>query len=412
MLAIELKSIDKIHPLRSARARSMKRLLISLFQRRTEQPTVAALRGVSLAVEAGKALGVIGMNGAGKTSLLRLIAGIAEPTRGRVKVKGRVLPMLELGAGFHPDLSGYENIFLQGTLLGLKHEEMRRLLPSIVAFAELEEFLHMPVRHYSSGMFLRLGFAISVHVEPDVLLIDEAFSVGDIYFQEKCFQRIREMHRRGCTLMLVTHDVGVAERLCDEILWIDKGEIAAQGPPAEIAHRYKKALFDRLYPKPVPLAFGKQASYDEGRCGTGDVTLDYLDFLDAQGRNSSAFANGEPMKIRVRYRVHAPLSEADFLISIQSFRGPGVACLYSKEMRRTVRLRPEGGEIVLRIERVDFAPGPYQLSALVVKPGFTSLSDFYDFHMRLYKFDVMAREGLSEVAGLDPPCRWEHRPAA
>ena len=193
--AIELINIEKIHPLRSARAHQIKHALLSLFRKRGEVETVRALQGISLSIAEGESIGIIGANGAGKTSLLRLIAGISEPTSGEVRVKGRVLPMLELGAGFHPDLSGYDNIFLQGILLGLERKRIEELLDSIIDFAELREFIHMPVRHYSSGMYLRLGFAISIHIEPDILLIDEAFSVGDVYFQEKCFQKIKEFPR-------------------------------------------------------------------------------------------------------------------------------------------------------------------------------------------------------------------------
>ena len=409
MHAIELEHVDKIHPLRSGRARSVKHALLSLFRGRAPRETVAALRDVSLTVPAGKSLGILGANGAGKTSLLRLIAGITEPTRGRVHVSGRVLPMLELGAGFHPELTGYENIFLQGILVGVSRERVEKMVPSIIEFAEIENFIHMPVQHYSSGMYLRLGFAISAHMDPDVLLIDEAFSVGDLYFQEKCFRKIQEFQREGRTILLVTHDIGVVERFCDEVIWIDKGCIAAQGTPAEVAHRYRSATFAASFPAPVLPASGKTVYAGWVRYGTGAVTFDYLDFLDRDGNHCTAFENGRPMEIRLRYHVHGSLPETDCLIVIQSYRGHGSAAIATREMGRPIGLRPEGGEIAFRIERLDLAPGRHQLSALLFKGGSSELRDFYDFHLRLYDFYVTPCEGLSEIAALELPCRWEHR---
>jgi ABC-type polysaccharide/polyol phosphate transport system ATPase subunit len=372
--------------------------------------TVSALRDVNLIVPGGKSLGIVGANGAGKTSLLRLIAGITEPTHGTVRVRGRVLPMLELGAGFHPDLTGYDNIFLQGILLGLPRARVRDIASSIIDFAEIEDFIHMPVTHYSSGMYLRLGFAISVHMDPDILLIDEAFSVGDLYFQEKCFEKIREFQRRGRTILLVTHDIGVVERLCDEVIWIDKGRIAAQGNPADIAHRYRAAMFEASFPRPAPMKH-KEMLAGWARYGTGAVTFAYLDFLDENGGHRSVFENGKPMEIRLRYQVHGPLPETDCLILVQSYRGHGAVAIATHQMRRPVRLNPEGGELVFRIDRLDLAPGRYQLSALLFKGGSREVEkDFYDFHMRLYDFHVAPADGLSEIAGLDLPCRWEHYP--
>ncbi len=415
--AIELSHVYKLHPLRQTRARSMKQLLLSLFRKKAETDTVKAAYDISLTVPKGQALGVIGANGAGKTTLLRLIADITAPTRGTIQTDGRILPLLELGAGFHPDLSGYENIFLQGVLMGLDRERVRELLPSIVEFAELAPFIHMPVRQYSSGMYLRLGFSISVHIEPDILLIDEAFSVGDLYFQQKSLERMEEFHARGGTFLLVTHDIDFIERVCDKVIWIDKGRIVAAGAPAEVSHRYRKAMFELTFPHPVPLVHASQASAKQGgRYGKGTIEFEFVELLDGEGKARHSFENGKPMTIRAPYRVvdekrlleeSGGKPELDCMICIQSKQGHGAVCISTKDTGQTVPVRLEGGELLFHIDRLDLAPDVYGVTALFFSGTRKSLNSVYDFHSRMYTFTVAGRSDLSEVAGLDPPCEWE-----
>ena len=414
--AIALSHVDKELPLRT-RAQSVKHSVLSLFRRRPQERTIHAARDVSLEVPKGQALGIVGANGAGKTTLLRLIAGISPPTRGEIRTEGRVLPLLELGAGFHPDLTGYGNIFLQGALLGLKRARIRELLPRIIEFADLESYIHMPVRHYSSGMYIRLGFAISIHLEPDVLLIDEAFSVGDLYFQQRCVSKMRDFHQRGGTYLLVAHDADLIQNTCEQAIWIDHGRIVAQGAAAEIVHEYKKATFALSHPRPDPLVHATQASSVQGgRYGSGAVTVDYLDLLDGQGSPCHSFENGRPMRIRARYSVHDAEEltrrtdgsmRLDIMLLLQSMRGQGVAAVWTRQSGQSPSLDPGGGEILLEIPRFDLAPGAYGMNAIFHSGAAVEVGEVYDFHARTYFFSVAPGPGLTEIAGLELPSEWE-----
>ncbi|MBN1867459.1 ABC transporter ATP-binding protein [Candidatus Sumerlaeota bacterium] len=411
MPAIELRQVTKIHPLRKARARRLKHLMVSMVRGKEKEEIVVAADAIDLEVPRNTTLGVIGVNGAGKTTLLRLISGITEPTSGEIRTRGTVLPLLELGAGFHPELSGYENVFLQGAMLGLKRSRIRALLGPIVEFAEIEDFIHMPVKHYSSGMYMRLAFSISVHVEPDILLVDEAFSVGDLYFQEKCMSRMREFRAAGGTILLVSHDMNLVEKTCDRVIWLDHGRVVAQGAPSEIAHDYEKDVFERSFPAPVPLVHTGQITGDRrGRYGTGAVTFDYMDLMGEDGRVRHTFENGRPMRIRLRYRSHRRVEKADLLLFVVSDRGHGSMSIATPAMGRRIDPAPGGGEIEFRIDRLDLAPGNYNLSIMCLDDRERTFETLYDAHRRVYDFCVAPRAGLSNMAGLEPPCRWEHRP--
>jgi ABC-type polysaccharide/polyol phosphate transport system ATPase subunit len=221
-------------------SRALKDLVVA--RGRTRGTDVWALRDVSFAVDPGSAIGLVGRNGSGKTTLLRLLSGIVKPTSGRVAVGGRIGSLLELGAGFHPDLTGRENVYLNGSIHGLRRAAIREKLDEIVSFAGLEDFIDLPVRTYSSGMYMRLGFAIASHIEADVLLLDEVFAVGDEAFQRKCFGKIFEFKQRGGTIVFVSHDAGAVERLCDRAVLLSDGRVAFDGPTHEAVIAYRRML--------------------------------------------------------------------------------------------------------------------------------------------------------------------------
>src|ERR1700752_3976981 len=210
----------------------------SLIRDLKPDETFTAVRDVSFTVAAGRTLGVIGRNGSGKSTMLKLVAGITKPTEGTVTVNGRVSALIELGAGFHPEISGRENVFINGIMLGLSTREISRRFDEIVEFAELQEFIDAPVKTYSSGMYMRLGFAVAIHVDPDILLVDEVLAVGDEGFTHKCLDKFSEFRRRGKTILLVTHSLGLVERFCDEAVWLDSGRVLAQGDPKRIVGAY------------------------------------------------------------------------------------------------------------------------------------------------------------------------------
>lgn len=243
MTALEAQGLSKAFVVRRNPSQDLKVRFLGLFQdkHRERREKIWALRDLELRVAEGECLGLIGPNGSGKSTLLRLFAGILPPTSGGVAVKGRVAPMLELGVGFHPDLSGRDNVYLNTSLFGLGRRETDKVYASIVAFAELHEFMDLPVKNYSTGMYVRLGFAVAAHLDADVFLIDEVLAVGDQAFQHRCFDRIREIRARGRTIVLVSHDLGFVERMCDRAGLLVGGRLLALGPPAQVVERYRGA---------------------------------------------------------------------------------------------------------------------------------------------------------------------------
>src|SRR5688572_12563195 len=246
MNAIDVTNASKVYRRYSRRHQfsTLKSALLSRSLIRDLRPdgTFAALRDVTFAVPRGRTLGVIGRNGSGKSTLLKLVAGITKPTTGTVRVAGRISALIELGAGFHPEISGRENVFINGIMLGLTKRQIRDRFDAIVDFAELREFIDAPVKTYSSGMYMRLGFAVAIHVEPDVLLVDEVLAVGDEGFTHKCLDKFAEFRRRGKTVLLVTHSLGLVERFCDEALWMDGGHVRATGDPRRVVGAYVTAV--------------------------------------------------------------------------------------------------------------------------------------------------------------------------
>ena len=242
--AIELSGVSKAFVIRRNPARNLKVRLLGLVHRRQRErrKLLWALRDVDLAVRHGECVGLIGSNGSGKSTLLRIIAGIFQPTQGHVKVRGRVAPMIELGAGFHPELSGRENVYLNASLYGLSRREIAGIYDAIVKFSELAEFIDEPVKNYSTGMYVRLGFSIAAHLEPDVLLVDEVLAVGDEHFQQRCLARMAEIRRRGATLVLVSHNLQLVERICDRACLLAHGRLDLEGEPTKVIARYRELL--------------------------------------------------------------------------------------------------------------------------------------------------------------------------
>jgi ABC-type polysaccharide/polyol phosphate transport system ATPase subunit len=279
-------------------SRALKDLIVA--RRRTRGTDVWALRDVSFAVEPGSAVGLVGRNGSGKTTLLRLLSGIIKPTSGHVAVGGRVGSLLELGAGFHPDLTGRENVYLNGSIHGLRRAAIREKLDEIVTFAGLEDFIDLPVRTYSSGMYMRLGFAIASHIEADVLLLDEVFAVGDEAFQRKCFGKIFEFKQRGGTIVFVSHDASAVERLCDRAVLLNGGCVAFDGPTHEAVVAYRRLLAGERDPEE------RAAGLKEWG---GDVArVESVRLLADGGEERSQLLAGEPFAIALDVAADTPIS--------------------------------------------------------------------------------------------------------
>ena len=288
--AVEIDRASRRFRVYPQSVRTLKELLVA--RRRVQGTDVWALRNVSASIAPGEAVGLIGRNGSGKTTLLRLVAGIIKPTSGTVAVEGRVGSLLELGAGFHPEFTGRENVYLNGAILGLKRDAIRRHMDEIVAFAELERFIDVPVRTYSSGMYMRLGFAIAAHLDVDVLLLDEVFAVGDEEFQRKCFGKIFEFKQRGGTIVFVSHDAAAVDRLCGRAMLLRNGEVAFDGPTREAITQYHRLLAEERDPDERGAGLSEY--------GTGEARIAECRLVGPGGEERKQFSPGERLTAHIR----------------------------------------------------------------------------------------------------------------
>jgi ABC-type polysaccharide/polyol phosphate transport system ATPase subunit len=406
MHAIEVRDVRKIYR-RYGRRKSfgtLKSALLSggVFRNLRPDATFLALDGVSLDVEAGRTVGIIGRNGSGKSSLLKLIAGIGKPTSGTVRVSGRVSALIELGAGFHPEISGRENVFINGMMLGLSKAEIGRRFDDIVAFAELGDFIDEPVKTYSSGMYMRLGFAVAINVDPDVLLVDEVLAVGDEAFTHKCLDRFADFRRRGKTIVLVTHTLDLVTRFCDDAVWLDGGQVRAQGDPKRVVDAYLLEVAgseNQQTPTTAP-ATVDAGSNQAGRWGSKDAEIEQVELIRADGQPSQLFESGQPMRIRVRVRAERPLT--DFVFGIGIFTADGVCCFGTNtHIEGGVPQTLSGsGQFTVDIERLDLVAGTYKLDVAVHRQDGVP----YDYHRLLYSFRVASP--LKDTGIYRPRHRW------
>ena len=405
--------------------------------------TFHALRGVSFSVRHGSTFGIVGRNGSGKSTTLKLVAGITKPTTGTVSVQGRISALIELGAGFHPEISGRENVFINGIMLGLTKKEITRRFDEIVEFAELEDFIDAPVKTYSSGMYMRLGFAVAIHVDPDVLLIDEVLAVGDESFTHKCLDKFAEFRRRNKTVLLVTHSLNLVERFCDEALWLNEGRARAMGDPRRVVSTYitdvekqeerhmaaadakasaaidqrdsETARLEPRVPSPQPPSPSRPAAVceagspesrvepppdmfqaTEGRWGSREAEITGVDLVGEDGQPAHVFFSGERVEIRLALKADKPLT--DFVVGIGIFNVDGVCAFGTNtniEELKGDRLEGEG-RVTFAVDGLDLVAGTYKLDVALHKlDGFP-----YDYHRLLYSFRVKSR---TQDAGIYRP---------
>lgn len=317
MPIIEVNHVTKEYQL--GQLESLKRMFLRAAARLrgsevAARPLFKALDDVDFKVEGGEVLGIIGTNGAGKSTLLKLLARISSPTTGSVKVRGKVAPLIEVGAGLIGDLTGRENVYLNGSILGMKRAEIDKKFDEIVAFAELEEFIDTPVKRYSSGMQVRLGFSIATSVEADILIVDEVLAVGDLAFQRKCFDRIEDMIKRhGSTVLLVSHSIRQVERMCNRVILLDHGRLLKDGDPMEVCNLY----YERSNKKVMDNLRENQSS--QARVSSsGEVELLSVDVLDTDGRSIEEIDSGDPLRIRVRFQLKHDVQQAEIIVGTQA----------------------------------------------------------------------------------------------
>lgn len=310
------------------------------FGRRTLHQEFWALKNVSLHVERGETLGVVGPNGCGKSTLLAIVSGILPPTGGRVVTEGRVAAILELGAGFNPEFTGRENVYLNAEILGLERRQIDEVFPSIERFAEIGEFINRPVKEYSSGMYVRLAFATAIHVEPDVLLVDEALAVGDAIFSNRCIKKFEELKRRGVTVLFVSHDLGLVKQIADRAIFLLDGQIAAEGRPGDVVNRYVGVVLERRERDERDET--RQGSRLPGsfRHGDGASRIEEVTLVNGRGETSNVFEAGEPVRVRVRARFEREVDEPVVGILIRNRLGLDVFGTNTRvEGRRLGRFR-------------------------------------------------------------------------
>ncbi len=357
--AVVLDGVSKQFTLYHQRGQGLKERLLSLVGGRSSaRETFWALDDVSLSLDRGQTLGLIGHNGCGKSTLLQLLAGILEPDRGRVSVHGRVTSLLELGAGFSPDLSGRDNVFLNASLHGVPPATVRERFDEIVAFAELGRFIDTPVRNYSSGMYMRLGFAVAAHLDPEIVLVDEALAVGDESFQRKCLRKIQEFQGRGVTVVIVSHDLLLVERLCTHACLLQQGRLVATGAPSHVIGRYHQ------------LAAQSGGVAGEYRWGSRDVTITRVDLLDAEGATVHDLHTGDALTIAMHYHAPARVARPVFGLAIYHEDGTHLTGPNTRTGGLAIDHVEGDGVVSYRVDRLPLLPGRYVVSVSA-----------YDYHL-------------------------------
>ena len=369
--AISVSSLSKNFRLYHERNRYIKAAL--LRGRRAKYEEFWALKDVSFEVAHGATLGIIGSNGSGKTTMLKCLTGIYTPEKGAIKVDGKLAALLELGAGFHPELTGAENIFLNGSILGMSKRDVQNKFASIVEFAGLEKFIDTPVKNFSSGMVVRLGFSIASHVEPEILLIDEILSVGDQDFQRKSSEKIEEFRREGRTIVVVSHSLGLVQQLCKEVIWLDKGQIRQSGPAAEVIAAYTGGSHQ------------PQTERDESsrnRWGTGDARINSIELLNHDGTIAQVIESNAGAQIRFQISAHTRIESPILRVQITRLNGDVVWATSTQRGTNTMRVLDGAATATLNIESIKLLEGTYFVSAAITDSTTTTEFDHCENWLR------------------------------
>jgi len=406
MAAVTLENVSKKFTLRHDRPQSLQEMLFSRVKRDNHAPEeLWVLRDVSFEVPRGETVGLIGDNGAGKSTVLKLISRIIDPTLGRIQVSGRVGTLLELGAGFHPDLTGRENIYLNASILGLSRADIRHRLDEIIAFSELERFIDVPVKHYSSGMYVRLGFSTAVHTDPEILLIDEVLAVGDQSFQAKCTDKIAELRRRDIAILLVSHNLATVQNLCSHVGWIDGGVLRMYDVAETVIAAYLRQTSETHQAR---LAQDNRGDTSRVHRGNNKVRITNVVMTGDDGQPRWVFESGERVRVRLHYEAPSPVETPVFSILI--YRDDGLyvtgSNTYQADGADVGLPGIEGrGHVEVELDSLQLARGSYLLSvAAYTAPDPPFWADPADFHDRAYRFDVESDQYVHGLLAL--PTRW------
>lgn len=422
MEVIKVDSVYKSFKIYYDRGQSFKERI--LFRNRNRHEVHEVLKGVSLSIKKGEVVGLIGENGSGKSTLLKLMTKIIYPDKGSIKIKGKVSSLLELGAGFHPDMTGRENIYTNASIFGLTKKEIDDRLEKIIEFSELEEFIDNPVRTYSSGMYMRLAFSVAINVDADILLIDEILAVGDTNFQQKCFERLRELKQHGITIVIVTHDTGTVEKFCSSAVWLENGHIRSEGKTSLVIDEYLKYMnikriesielanekeqarieenekikdepekSNNLSEKNIEdykkdIDTDKKIDYDSNRFGLKYIEITKAVIRNSEGKATTVLKGGESADIEIYYKVNKPLEEYIFGMGFYTLEG---LCLYgSNTQLDKIKVRPSKNEGIVKyhINSLPLLTGIYGLNVAVVDENGTPM----DFIRNYCNFNVVSED--------------------
>jgi ABC-type polysaccharide/polyol phosphate transport system ATPase subunit len=371
--AVVVDGVTKNFRLYSERNDSLKAAFLRGGRARYQE--FRALDDVSVEIPSGTTFGLVGENGSGKSTLLKCIARILRPDAGTVTSRGKMAALLELGSGFHPELSGRENVYLNGSILGLSRKELARAFDEIVDFAGIEQFIDQPVKNYSSGMYVRLGFSIAINVDPDVLLVDEVLAVGDAAFQRKCMEKFAAYRAAGKTVVVVSHDTGAMRLLCDEVAWLEHGKVVKTGRPDEVVDEYVDEGHE-----------DRQQTEDGGtRWGSGEGRIERVELLDEQGRGTSRVRTGQQMAVRLHWSAQERLVQPVFGLALETLDGYYLWAHHSRDGGAVPDAIEGEGHVDLVVDRLMLQPGTYDLSASL---NAYDCQHVFDYRRRTLRFDV------------------------
>lgn len=382
---ITVDGVSKTFRLYNERNQSLKATIMR--GRRAGYEEFLALDDVSTEVEEGATVGFIGENGSGKSTLLKCMAKILRPDQGRITINGKVSALLELGAGFHPELSGRENVYLNGTILGLSTRELDRRFDDIVGFAGLERFIDSPVKNYSSGMYVRLGFSVAINVDPNILLIDEVLAVGDEQFQNRCAEKFAELRAAGTTIVLVSHSLGSVRAMCDRVVWLAQGRVRSTGDAGQVLDEYVSEMHD-----------AREGESGTGtRWGSGEAEIVKVEMLAGDGRPTARIQTGDAVCLRLHYDAHERIPTPVFGIAIHTLEGVHVTGPNTREAGLVPDQIYGRGTVDLNIERAMLLPGTYDISVSLVDHD---ILHTFDFHQGSLRFDVDPGDPHESFGGL------------
>ena len=416
--AIEVRNITKKFKVYFDKGSTIKEKV--LFRNRRKYENRQVLNGISFDVKKGEAIGLIGHNGCGKSTTLKLLTKIMYPDSGTIEMRGRVSSLLELGAGFHPDMSGRENIYINAYIFGLTKKEIDDRLDDIIAFSELEDYIDNPVRTYSSGMYMRLAFAVAINVDADILLIDEILAVGDVAFQAKCFNRLREIKGQGTTIVIVSHSLSQIEQICERSIWLDKGLIRECGKPTEIHIQYMNYMSDKSLSKKTKNVAQVEEKQSDNEADTeieteesiNDkrnaesinnkedkiVSINRIYLCDVEGNEKTKFASGQSACLHIEYTANVEKIDEEVMVGILIFRNDGVTAYGTNtknEAIKNIKLKSKG-TILFDIEKLNLGTGQYWIDIAIRKIDMFA----YDYHKKGVIFDVLSvcnEVGISKI---------------